>query len=102
MKRSKPNSSSHTIQMSQRNTWEKVLGCKPYICPTCKRDKGMIYLFPDNSLRYVCFCGANISLDWINRKYNFHKKSFLEKSIQRKDSIFELKEKTMGDAKPNL
>jgi len=61
--------------MSQRTDWKK-LGCKDFICPHCKRNKGMLYKFPTGELRYVCFCGANISIDWINKKYNFNKQEF--------------------------
>ena len=68
--------------MSQRNTWKKNFGCEEYICPSCKRNKGMIYLFPDNTIRYVCFCGANISLNWINKRYNFKSKEYTKKDIK--------------------
>jgi len=68
--------------ISNRMAW-KSMGCKEYICPTCKRNKGMIYLFLDGTLRYVCFCGTNISIDWIRKEYNFNKKSFLIKSKEK-------------------
>ena len=73
--------------MAQRTEWKKM-GCKEYICPHCKRNKGMIYLFPDKNLRYVCFCGANVSIGWIKENYNFEKKSFLKtaKPSYKKDS----------------
>ena len=59
-------------KMANRIVWKKM-GCKEYICPTCKRNKGMIYLFPDGTLRYVCFCGINITIDWIKKSYDFKK-----------------------------
>lgn len=65
--------------VSQRNIWKERLGCEEYICPRCKRDKGMLYLFPDGSIRYVCFCGSNVSVDWIKKHYDFDKKKFIKK-----------------------
>jgi len=62
--------------MSARKDWKKFFGCKEYVCPNCKRDKGMIYLFQDGTIRYVCFCGTNITIDWIKETYNFDKKTF--------------------------
>ncbi len=69
--------------VSQRKAW-KGFGCKEYKCPTCGRDKGMLYLFPDGTLRYVCFCGSNVSVGWIKKKFDFDKKKFTKK--QRKVS----------------
>lgn len=65
--------------VSQRQAWKLYpFKCKPYKCPTCGRDKGMLYLFPDGSLRYVCFCGSNISTHWIAKRYNFDEEKFDE------------------------
>lgn len=61
--------------MARRNEWKRM-GCKEYICPHCDRNKGMMYLFPDGSLRYVCFCGANVTTGWVEERYNFDKKKF--------------------------
>jgi hypothetical protein len=36
----------------------------------------MIYLFPTGDMRYVCFCGANIGIKWIDEHYNFDEKHF--------------------------
>ena len=65
--------------VSQRKSWKR-LGNKEYICPVCKRDKGMLYLFADGTIRYVCFCGRNISVSWIKEKYNFDNKEFSKDS----------------------
>jgi len=73
--------------MAKRHDWQKgFLKCKPYICPTCKRDKGMLYLFPDKTMRYVCFCGANVSVRWINDSYDFKKQRFVKSEEQVKKS----------------
>ena len=61
--------------MSNREEWKKF-GWKEYVCPICKRNKGMIYLLRDGSLGYVCFCGTNISVDWIKEKYDFDNQIF--------------------------
>lgn len=61
--------------MAPRNEWKK-LSCREYLCPHCKRDKGMLYMFPDGTLRYVCFCGANVTTGWVAERYNFDKKKF--------------------------
>ena len=61
--------------VSQRKAW-KSFGWKEYICPSCKRDKGMIYLDGDGILRYICFCGVNIKIDSIKKGYDFVKKKF--------------------------
>lgn len=61
--------------VSQRKAW-KLFGWKEYICPSCKRDKGMIYLDMDEELRYSCFCGVNIKLESIQKEYNFDNKKF--------------------------
>ncbi len=71
--------------VSQRKAWEKFFSCKPYICPTCKRDRGMIYLFPDKTIRYVCFCGANVIVKWIFDSYNFDAKEFVLNKDEVKD-----------------
>ena len=75
--------------VSQRKAWEKLMKCKPYICPTCGRDKGMLYLFLDGTLRYVCFCGSNISVRWINDSYDFDIKKFIlnEEEVKNKGSF---------------
>ena len=70
--------------VSQRSGW-KLLGCKEYICPSCGRDKGMIYLFKDGTLRYVCFCGVNIKLKYIEDKYCFNKKEFVSQTVQKSE-----------------
>lgn len=77
--------------MAPRTRW-KDLSCKEYICPHCKRNKGMIYLFPDGTLRYVCFCGANVTTGWIGERYNFDKKKF----SPEKDSGFVNKANSEG------
>ncbi len=64
--------------MAQRTDWKK-LGCKEYLCVLCKRNKGMLYLFPDKTLRYVCFCGNNISTSHIEKEYDFDKNVFVPK-----------------------
>ena len=69
--------------MSQREAWkQKPFQCKEYSCPHCKRNKGMLYLFPDNSIRYVCFCGSNASLFWIDKRYEFDLKTYLGHDIE--------------------
>ena len=85
--------------VSQRKAWQKgFLKCKPYLCPTCGRDKGMLYLFPDGSMRYVCFCGANVSIKWINDSYDFKKRKFtktqeqIDKSGSVNNSLLTLRE----------
>lgn len=62
--------------MSARNDW-KAFGFKEYICPSCKRDKGMIYLDGEGKLRYVCFCGVNMKINSIDKEYDFTKKKFV-------------------------
>jgi len=63
--------------VSQRHAWKRFpFNAKPYICVRCGRDKGMLYQFTDGTLRYVCFCGSNLGTDWIDKKYDFDKKSF--------------------------
>lgn len=67
--------------VSQRHAWKRPpFGWISYECPTCHRDKGMLYLTPEG-IRYVCFCGANISVDWIKEKYDFKEKSFQKKEV---------------------
>ena len=71
--------------MAVRQHWKsKIFGWKDYICPSCKRDKGMIYLDNENRLRYVCFCGINITFEWIKERYDFDKKEYktMEKSLR--------------------
>ena len=70
--------------MAIRTEWKKM-ECTEYICPTCKRNKGMIYKFPDKTLRYVCFCGINISISWIEEKYNFKTKKYRLERQEGKD-----------------
>jgi len=62
--------------MSARSNW-KAFGWKPYICPSCKRDKGMLYLDGEGRLRYICFCGVNMKIDSIQQEYDFTKKGFV-------------------------
>lgn len=63
--------------MSMRSAWKKSpTSALPYVCPRCKRDKGMLYLFPDRTLSYVCFCGSSIAVDWIKDRYHFQEKAF--------------------------
>lgn len=92
--------------MSIRNDWKKPpFKWKEYVCPLCKRNKGMIYLDNQDNLRYVCFCGNNISIKTIIGQYDFENKKFnspdkiSEKEITRKNQGFgEAKEaqKTQG------
>lgn len=70
--------------VSQRAAWKGApFFCLPYICTTCGRDKGMIYLFPDRTLRYVCFCGANISTAWIQERYDFLEKKYQPEKVEK-------------------
>jgi len=42
----------------------------------------MIYLFPDYTLKYVCFCGINISIDWMKKRYDFKEKVYKDKTVR--------------------
>ena len=45
----------------------------------------MIYDTPDMGLRYVCFCGINISLKSIREEYDFKNKRFFAQGVATPD-----------------